>query len=87
VGRDRFLLRNGAVGMLASGRFNDDGSQNVVIGADGTWTPSAANQIAAQFLRSETRNPQRPDLLAGWMGQRLVGDAGSMAWGCQKFCV
>ena len=48
VGRESFLLEKGSVGMLATGRFNDDGSQNVVIGADATWTPSAADQITAQ---------------------------------------
>jgi hypothetical protein len=80
VGRDRFLLEKGSVGMLATGRFNDDGSQNVVVGADGTWTPSAANQFTAQFLRSETRNPNRPDLLDVWQGQRLAGSSGSLAW-------
>jgi hypothetical protein len=80
VGRDRFLLRNGSIGMLASGRFNDDGSLNAVIGADGTWTPSAADQITAQFLSSETKNPNRPDLLDVWTGQRLAGSAGSLGW-------
>ena len=80
VGRDRFLLEKGSVGMLATGRFNDDGSQNVVVGADGTWTPSAADQFTAQWLRSETRNPNRPDLLDVWEGQRLDGDAGALSW-------
>lgn len=80
VGRNRFLLENGSLGMLATARFNDDGSQNVVIGADGTWTPSAADQINAQFLNSQTRNPNRPDLLDVWTGQRLDGNAGSLAW-------
>jgi hypothetical protein len=80
VGRERFLLENGSVGMLATGRFNDDGSQNVVVGADGTWTPSAADQVTAQWLSARTRNPDRPDLLEAWTGQRLQGDAGALGW-------
>jgi hypothetical protein len=80
VGKDRFLLDRVSLGMLASARFNDDGSQNVVVGADGTWTPSPADQISAQFLSSQTRNPNRPDLLDVWIGQRLAGNAGSLAW-------
>jgi uncharacterized protein DUF5916/cellulose/xylan binding protein with CBM9 domain len=80
VGRDRFLFDNGSLGMLATGRFNGDGSRNVVVGADGTWTPSAAEQITAQFLSSQTRNPHRPDLLDVWTGQRLAGSAASLAW-------
>ena len=80
VGRDRFLLQNGSIGMLATGRFNDDGSQNVVIGADGTWRPAAADQITAQFVTSRTRNPKRPDLLDTWTGQEFGGGASSFAW-------
>jgi hypothetical protein len=80
VARNRVLLDDKSLGMLASARFNDDGSHNVVIGADGTWTPSVADQITAQFLRSQTRNPTRPDLLDVWTGQHLDGNAGSLAW-------
>src|SRR6185503_15474259 len=56
------------------------GSQNVVIGADTTWSPSPSDQFTAQLLRSETRNPNRPDLLDVWTGQRLSGDASSVTW-------
>jgi hypothetical protein len=80
VARNRFLMSEGSAGMLASGRFNDDGSQNVVVGVDGTWTPSAADQINAQLLMSETGNPNRPDLLDAWTGQKLEGNAGSLTW-------
>lgn len=80
VARNRLLLHDSAVGMLASARFNDDGSQNVVVGADSTWTPTASDQITAQFLSSKTRNPNRPDLLDTWSGQRLGGNAGALAW-------
>jgi hypothetical protein len=51
-----------------------------VAGADGTWTPSTEDQISAQFLSSQTRNPNRPDLLDVWAGQHLSGDAGALAW-------
>ncbi len=80
VGRNRFLLESGSVGMLATARLNDDGSRNVVVGADGTWTPSAADQIHAQLLRSQTQNPNRPDLLDVWRGQNLHGNVGSIGW-------
>jgi hypothetical protein len=80
VGRNRLLLNRTSLGMLATARFNDDGSQNVVIGADATWTPTAVDQISAQYLGSETRNPNRPDLLDAWTGQRLNGNAAALAW-------
>lgn len=80
VARNRFLLSNGSLGMLASARLNDDGSQNMVIGGDGVWTPTAADQITGQFLSSHTRNPNRLDLLDVWTGQGLSGSAGALAW-------
>lgn len=80
VWRNRLLLEKGSAGMLATGRLNDDGSRNVVVGVDGTWTPSPADQITAQFLRSKTKNPERPDLLDAWTGQRLDGSAYALDW-------
>lgn len=80
VARNRILLDSKSIGMLATARFNDDGSRNVVVGADGTWTPSAVDQITAQLLSSQTHNPNRPDLLNAWIGQRLDGNAGTLAW-------
>jgi hypothetical protein len=80
VGRNRFLINRGSLGMLATARFNDDSSHNVVVGGDGTWTPSPEDQITAQFLRSETRNPDRPDLLDVWRGQQIQGSAGAIGW-------
>ena len=80
VGRNRFLLEDGTLGMLATARFNDDGSHNVVIGADGTWTPSPMDQFTAQFLSSQISNPKRPDLLDSWTGQQLQGSAYALGW-------
>lgn len=77
---NRLLLGKTSLGLLATGRFNDDGSQNVVLGADTTWTPTASDQVTIQFLKSDTRNPSRPDLLETWIGQRLLGSAGSLEW-------
>ena len=76
----RLLLAKTSFGVLATGRFNDEGSQNTVFGVDATWTPTASDQVVAQFLQSDTRNPNRPDLLDTWIGQRLAGSAGSLAW-------
>jgi hypothetical protein len=80
VARELLLFADKSVGMLATGRFNDDGSQNVVVAADGNWKPSATDQISAQLLGSQTRNPNRPDLLDAWTGQHLAGEAGSLGW-------
>jgi hypothetical protein len=68
------------LGTLASGRHFDDGGRNVVLGADVVWTPSAADRITAQGLWSQTRNPDRPDLVPAWSGQSLDGAAGIVSW-------
>jgi hypothetical protein len=67
-------------GMLGSGRWNDDGSSNVVVGADGYWAPGPRDRIGAQLLWSETHNPNRPDLLAAWQGDDRSGLAAATTW-------
>jgi hypothetical protein len=76
----RFERLHGPVswGALASARLNDDDSKNLVVGFDGQWAPSTSDRVIAQVLGSETVNPNRPDLLSSWIGQRLKGVAGSV---------
>ncbi len=78
----RLKLHEGGMtwGALATVRLDDDGSRNAVYGGDATWTPGASDRVFAQILGAQTRNPDRPDLLAAWTGQRLDGTAWSLAW-------
>lgn len=80
VGRYHLRLGRDDLGVLASTRINDDGSRNIVTGVDSTWSFSKSDRISAQILGSSTVNPNRPDLLPVWVGQRFDGIAGTVRW-------
>lgn len=66
-------------GVLADAKVNEDGSRNLVAGADfSLQLPN--NHIVGQLLHSDTRNPDRTDLLSTWAGQRLRGNAALLEW-------
>ncbi|MHB1059153.1 MAG: carbohydrate binding family 9 domain-containing protein [Rhodanobacter sp.] len=77
--RARGSFAHGDLGGLVAIRRNDDGSRNLVAGADGSWSTSR-DRLLAQVLGSSTRNPDRPDLAAGWRGQSLLGSAAWLEW-------
>lgn len=66
-------------GAVIISKRNTDGSYNDVAGADGVWG-SSSDRITAQILQSWTREPDRPDLLADWNGQKLDGLAALAQW-------
>ncbi len=80
IGRYRHAAGDATYGTLASVRLNDDSSQNLVLGADVVWSPSASDRFVAQLFWSQTENPNRPDLLPSWTGQNLAGSAGAFSW-------
>src|SRR5262249_38922096 len=80
VGRYKINDGHFTWGGLTTVRLNDDGSRNVLAGTDSTWTPSSSDRVSTQVLGSETRNPDRPDLLLSWAGQRINGVAGALVW-------
>jgi hypothetical protein len=80
VGRYKFNDDHVTWGALTTFRLNSDGSENFVAGVDSTWLPSSSDRISAQVLGSQTRNPNRPDLLSSWTGQRIDGDAEALTW-------
>jgi len=80
VGRYKYHFGDTALGTLATARVNDDGSQNLVYGFDTHLSLSTSDKITAQILRSQTRNPDRPDLLSTWNGQKLDGAAAALRW-------
>ena len=80
VGRYKYHLGDSSLGTLATARLNNDGSRNLVYGFD-TYLPlSTSDKITAQILRSQTENPDRPDLLDTWTGQQFNGTAGALRW-------
>jgi hypothetical protein len=51
-----------------------------VFGPDFQWRPSASDVVTGQWLDSDTRTPNRPDLAAEWTGQTLQGNAFQTYW-------
>ncbi len=60
------------------------GGHNRVFGPDVLWRPTESDAVAAEFLISDTRDPNRPDLSPGWFGDKKTGHAFSATWNHQK---
>jgi hypothetical protein len=68
-------------GVLATDRENRDGNgNNRVVGPDFQWRPAGTDVVAGEWLVSQSKTPDRPDLAAEWTGQSLDGHAGVVQW-------
>jgi Domain of unknown function (DUF5916)/Carbohydrate family 9 binding domain-like len=67
------------VSFLGSTREGQDGDYNRVFGPDFQWKVEH-DTITGQFLISDTRTPDRPDLSSEWNGQKLKSHAGDVWW-------
>jgi hypothetical protein len=69
------------VSLLVTDREGHDGqSHNRVLGPDFQWRPATSEMIIGQWLVSDTRTPNRPDLADEWTGQSLASHAGLLQW-------
>jgi len=69
-------------GVLATDREHHLGEgYNRVVGPDFQWRPTGTDAVSGQWLFSDTKTPQRPDLSTEWTGQMLTGHAGLAQWG------
>ncbi len=82
IGRLRHDLGASFAGLLVTDRENDGGGggYNRVIGPDFVWRVGERDKIAGQFLLSDSRAPNRPDLDSTWDGRRLRSHAGYLQW-------
>ncbi|HET7921587.1 MAG TPA: hypothetical protein VFM15_02405, partial [Gammaproteobacteria bacterium] len=80
LGRFQSFAGDWRIGGLFTYRKYQDDSHNLVAGPDILWTPSSSDRVRAQYLVSATRNPERPDLYAGWLGQSLHDHAAYLDW-------
>lgn len=81
VGRVKREMGLSFVGALVADREATDGSShNRVIGPDFQWRPSSSNVVTGQWLVSDTRTPNRPDLADEWTGRDLSGHAFQTYW-------
>lgn len=84
IGRVRHDLGKGFIGAVLTSREISDGGHNRVIGPDFQWRPNNSDTFTAQFLLSDTQNPNRPDLHPSFTGDSETSHALSVAWSHQK---
>jgi hypothetical protein len=68
------------LGLLYSGRENEGAGHNHVGGPDGQWRPNDKDVLAGQLLVSDTRTPNRLDLVPAWDGRTLTSHALDTSW-------
>lgn len=71
IGRARQNIGKSFVSFLAADREVRGGGYNRVYGPDFQWRPNDHETVTGQFLLSNTRTPDRPDLAAEWDGRKL----------------
>jgi Domain of unknown function (DUF5916) len=59
----------------------ESASYNRVVGPDVQWRPTASETVTGQWLVTDTRTPNRPDLTPEWAGQTMTSHAGELQWG------
>lgn len=81
VGRARRDVGRSFIGLLVTDREGRGiASSNRVAGPDFQWRPNATEAITGQWLVSDTRTPNRPDLALEWTGQSMTSHAGHLQW-------
>ena len=81
VGRAQYTLAGRSfAGFLLTDREIDGGGHNRVLGPDVQWAPNDRDQVIGQFLLSETRTPDRPDLSPDWDGRSFSSRAFTAQW-------
>ncbi|HEX3703488.1 MAG TPA: DUF5916 domain-containing protein [Vicinamibacterales bacterium] len=81
VGRAKRDIGLSFVGAMVTDRESREGdAHNRVAGPDFQWRPSASDVVTGQWLTSDTRTPNRPDLADEWNGQTLHGSAFQTYW-------
>ena len=81
IARAKREIGHSFVGMLVTDREGRDStSYNRVAGPDLQWRPNVSDAITGQWLVSNTRTPNRPDLAPEWTGQTLTSHAGQLQW-------
>src|SRR3954453_3281616 len=81
VARAKRDIGRSFISMLVTDREGREStSYNRVLGPDFQWRPNATEAITGQWLVSDTRTPNRPDLAPEWTGQAMLSHAGQLQW-------
>jgi Domain of unknown function (DUF5916)/Carbohydrate family 9 binding domain-like len=71
-------------GFLLTDREIAGGGHNRVLGPDFQWRPGKGDTLTGQFLYSDTRNPNRPDLFPDRPGQGFSSHAATLFYNHQS---
>ena len=81
VGRAKRDIGGSFVGALIADReATPVDAHNRVLGPDFEWRPSKADVLTGQWLFSDTRTPDRPEVADEWDGRHLTGGALQTYW-------
>jgi hypothetical protein len=81
IGRAKRDIGLSFFSVLATDRENHNGNgYNRVAGPDFQWRPSGRDVVSGEWLFSDTKTPNSPQLAAEWTGQSLTGQAGTAQW-------
>ena len=82
IGRLRQDIGQSFAGLLLTDREIEGhgNGHNRVLGPDFQWRPDVENTVEGQFLISDTKTPDLPDLVAEWDGRRFSSRAIHAAW-------
>jgi len=83
IGRLRHDVGTSFAGMLATDREVSGGGHNRLFGPDFQWRPNQTDQVTGQFLYSDTRTPDQPNLAGEWDGRKLSGSTLDVNWNHQ----
>jgi hypothetical protein len=84
IARVRHDIGASFVGGVLTDREISGGGHNRVLGPDFQWRPNQSDAVTAQFLYSDTENPDRRDLSSAWNGESLQSFAMTASWGRLK---
>jgi hypothetical protein len=65
---------------LFTDREYEGGGHNRVLGPDFQWKPNETDTLTGQFLISQSRTPNRPDLASEWDGRNLSSFGSDLWW-------
>lgn len=81
VGRAKKEFGTSFIGALVTDREGTNlDLYNRVAGPDFEWRPNRADVVSGEWLYSDSRTPNRPDLADQWTGQELSGSALETSW-------
>ena len=81
VGRAKRDIGRSFIGaILADREATSVDAHNRVLGPDFEWRPTAADVVTGEWLFSDTRTPDTPDVADEWNGQALTGGALQTYW-------